>query len=142
MILSGGTDHVMKLWDFNRLPRFRNFEELLPAIHRAQKQTPANGETTALLGRWYAFRGIWDWAIELLEKARTLGGPVSPLELARCRWERKEAEKGDLEAALKEFKLEISNHQARPIPADADKNRDGKPYERYLQICIRAIQNN
>jgi hypothetical protein len=38
------------------------------------------------IGQWYVFRGKFDWAAQLFEKAQARGTRVSPLTLARCYW--------------------------------------------------------
>jgi hypothetical protein len=40
-----------------------------------------------VLGEWYAFRGVNEWAVELLENARAGGEVISPMMLGRCYWE-------------------------------------------------------
>src|SRR5207245_2689242 len=45
-----------------------------------------NAGALAVLGEWYAFRGLDDWGVEVLEKARAGGAAVNPMTLARCYW--------------------------------------------------------
>ena len=82
-------------------------------------------DATALstLGRWYAFRGMDDWAAELLERARAGGtAEVSSLTLARCYW------RLDRPAdAAREFLRAMRRNEA---PAG------------YLNLCVAAVEHS
>jgi hypothetical protein len=71
------------------------------------------------LGEWYAFRGVDDWAVQLLEKAARNGADVSSLTLARCYWKL-----GRLADAAREFRSAIADQEA---PKD------------YLNHCLAAV---
>jgi hypothetical protein len=71
------------------------------------------------LGEWYAFRRLDAWAIELLERARAGGAPVSALTLARCYWAC-----GDRDSATREFRRALAG--------------GGEAPEWYLRLCIAA----
>jgi tetratricopeptide (TPR) repeat protein len=78
----------------------------------------------AVLGEWYAFRGRWAWAAELLESARSTGHATDresalSLTLARCYWET-----GNLLAARREFERALAR---------------GEAPERYLRLCLAAV---
>ena len=47
---------------------------------------PLDATAKQWLGEWYAFRGVNEWAVELLRDARAGGADVSPLLLGRCLW--------------------------------------------------------
>jgi WD40 repeat protein/tetratricopeptide (TPR) repeat protein len=83
---------------------------------------PKNGEGLRRLGEWYAFRGVWDYAAELLEGARRAGVAVPPLLLARCYW--MDAKMGQ---ALEELRRALAGTND-PVEAA------------YLRICIGAIE--
>ena len=77
------------------------------------------------LGRWYAFRGRYELAIELLTSARSAGANVSSLLLGRCYWQA--GRKAD---AVREFRIAADN------AADAQEKF-------YLSLCIsRLAQGN
>jgi tetratricopeptide (TPR) repeat protein len=52
----------------------------------ALNDNPDNAHALVKLGDWYVFRGKWNWAAELLERAQAAGARVPALTLARCYW--------------------------------------------------------
>ena len=82
---------------------------------------PDDGAALATLGEWYAFRGVHDWAVEFLVKARANGAPVSSLTLARCYWQLNRTTE-----AAGEFRTALARSEA---PAD------------YLRLCLAAVAN-
>jgi WD40 repeat protein len=113
-LLSGSLDMTARLWDFSRLARHREFE---PRLERARWEDPAS---LAVLGDWYAFRGHWKGAVELLERSRSGGAAgVSSLTLARCH-----LKSGDFAAARREFERALERTEA---PDD------------YLRACMKAL---
>lgn len=118
--LSGSGDKTLKLWDFSRGTRYRELEARLEEARKALQAKSDDAPSMRVLGEWYAFRGVWDWAVEFLEKARSGGIKVSQLELGRCYWQ-----KGNLAAAEREFKLALEQKEAP---------------EYYLKLCIQAIE--
>jgi hypothetical protein len=81
----------------------------------------AAAATLATLGEWYAFRGVNEWAVQLLARARADGAKVSSLTLARCYWQ-----------------LDRRDDAAREF-ADAVKH-DEAPAA-YLRLCLAAVSN-
>jgi hypothetical protein len=82
-VLSAAMESEAMLWDF---PRPSRQEALAPRARKAVevlRARPGDPESLAVLGEWYAFRGVWDRAIELLERARRFGVAVSALTLAQ-----------------------------------------------------------
>ena len=69
---STATDGTVKLWDFSRLETDRHPEQW-DAAWKKIRQNPGDRTAMARIGQWYAFRGKWDWAAELLESARKGG---------------------------------------------------------------------
>jgi len=55
-----------------------------PKAQMDMASNPDDFVSLSVLGEWYAFRGVDDWAVECLEKARKGGAAVSSLTLARC----------------------------------------------------------
>jgi predicted NACHT family NTPase len=83
-LLSGSFDHTAVLWDFSVPAADR---ELEPRVARAVETLRVRGHdamSLAVLGEWYAFRGVCEWAVEFIEKARAAGAGPSSLTLARC----------------------------------------------------------
>jgi WD40 repeat protein/serine/threonine protein kinase len=80
-------DQLLRLWDFGRS---REYLRLVPQVQKAQEtlqRDPHDPEALAMLGRWYAFRGINPWAVELLTAARSAGASAPPLLLGRSFWQ-------------------------------------------------------
>jgi hypothetical protein len=73
----------------------------------------------ATLGEWYAFRGVHDWALDCLTKARARGVDVPSLVLARCYWQLARTKE-----AADEFRNALTRREA---PAD------------YLRLCLDAV---
>lgn len=120
MSLAGGSDRIVKLWDFSRSTRTREFETSVAKAQETLRTNPNHRASLAILGDWFAFRGADALAVELREKARTSGADVSSLALARCYWER-----GQVSAAAKEFQLAIERKVA---PED------------YFNLCRAAVK--
>ena len=62
---------------------------------------------------------MWDWAADLLERARAAGVDVSPLVLGRCYWE-----------------LDATDAARREFQAALDR---GEATAAYLKLCLEAI---
>jgi tetratricopeptide (TPR) repeat protein len=120
--LSGSYDATVKLWD---LGRGLEYLRLAPIVAKAQESLqldPNDPQGLSVLGQWYAFRGLDDWAAELLERARDGGAAVPTLLMARCEWRA-----GRLPQAALEFQRALST------------TRDD--VERlYLTLCFQAVQ--
>jgi WD40 repeat protein len=117
--LSGGWNGTVTLWDFERAEVYQAFSARLPSALGAIHKNPNDPAALAVVGDWYAFRGVWDWAVEFLERARKGGAVVSSLTLARCYWE---LDKFD--EARREFHRALETDEA-PEP--------------YLRLCLEAV---
>jgi len=119
--LSASEGGVLTLWDFGRADTYCDLEPKRQAAQQSCQVNPRDPSALSVLGQWYAFRGMDDWAIDLLEKARAGGASVSPLMLGRCDWNlnRYADARREYTAALA-----ASNDPREQI---------------YLQICIQAI---
>jgi WD40 repeat protein len=102
---AGRTDGTIWSFDFSRALTTEK-KRLSPAARDvlAERDDPPS---LAVLGEWYAHRGQGEWAIELLEKARSQGVDVSSLTLARCYWQ-----VNNLEAARREFERALTREEA------------------------------
>jgi WD40 repeat protein/serine/threonine protein kinase len=119
--ISGNEDKTFKLWDLNRGVAHRAFEPPVAAAQARLHQVAGDASALATLGEWYAFRGMDDWAVELLAGARERGAGVSPLTLARCYW-----------------KLNRNGDARREFQVALEESKD--PGEQtYLACCIQAI---
>jgi WD40 repeat protein/serine/threonine protein kinase len=85
--LSAGSDQTVRVWDFTRAAAYMDIETRGRAARSNLMRHPEQPWALRVLGEWYAFRGINDWAVELSEKARAGGEIISPLMLGRCYWE-------------------------------------------------------
>ena len=118
-MLAGSYDGLIRRWQLDRPRRYREFAQSVPAAREALARNANDAEALAVFGRWYAFRGVYDWAAEFLEKARERGSDVSSLGLARCYWHL------DRRAdAAREFGEAIRRNEA---PRD------------YLELCRSAL---
>ena len=119
LVLSGGVDGTVTLLDFSRADMYQAFNARLPGALGAIQKNPNDPAALAVVGDWYAFRGVWDWAVEFLEKARNGGAAVSSLRLARCYWELNR-----FDEARREFHRALETSEA-PEP--------------YLRLCLEAV---
>jgi WD40 repeat protein len=117
-ILSGGKDGTCKLWDFPWAGEHQELMRRAMAV-RASQGSPSDPTALAALGECYASEGLWDSAVQSLEKARAAGAVVSALTLGRCHWMR-----DDYDAAVREFQEAL---------------RRGEAPGNYLRSCIAAI---
>jgi WD40 repeat protein len=98
----------------------RRFEEQLPPARRYLSVDPDDPAALQILGEWYAFRGLSDTAIAVLERARKRGTGGPALPLARCYWQSNRSAE-----AAREFQRAIDQKEA----PDA-----------YLRLCLEATK--
>ena len=67
-------NHPLHLRDFSPPALYRQFDATLPAARRALKASAVDAASNRAFGEWYAFRGVWDLAVEMLEEADSAGG--------------------------------------------------------------------
>ncbi|MCY3018777.1 MAG: serine/threonine protein kinase [Planctomycetota bacterium] len=146
LVLSGSVDKTLHLRDFTRPARYREFDVRLPKAREALQKNENDAEALKTFGEWYAFRGVNDWAVEFLEKARKNGVEVSPLILGRCYWllsedehEPKDKRPAHRAAAAAEFQNEIARVKARPVPQDPKAKLAREQEELYLSLCLQAV---
>lgn len=121
LALSAGIDGL-RVWDFDLPARHRAFDSALDTARKALARDPKDSAALAVLGEWYAFRGMPDWAVDLLEAARAHGAKISSLTLARCHWQA-----GNGRAARREFERALAEPDA---PAA------------YVRVCLGALPAN
>jgi predicted NACHT family NTPase/tetratricopeptide (TPR) repeat protein len=131
VILSTGFKKL-QLRDLAGPARYREFEERLSKARSAMRKNENDPEALKTFGEWYAFRGVWDWAVELLERARKNGAEAPPI-LARCYWQLDK-----LPEAAAEFKKELDRVQALAIPDDLKSRTARENEELHLKLCINA----
>jgi hypothetical protein len=120
-ILIGARDGGMKVLDIASAGEYREFEPKVQAALAALQDDPNDGSALKVLGEWWGFRGIDDWAVDYFERARAGQEPVSPLILGRCYWNLSR-----LADAHREFTAALA------------ASRD--PQEKfYLKLCIDSI---
>ena len=75
----------MQLWDLKWPARYR---ETLPKLEaaRLKARDGADPESLKIIGEWYWECGVFDWAADVLQKAKEGGADVSPLLIARAHW--------------------------------------------------------
>jgi hypothetical protein len=120
LALTGSRDKTARVWDFSRPAQYREFDAKVPHAYEVLRRTPEDPDALRVVGEWYAFRGLWDWACDFLERARAGGARgVSALTLGRCYWQR-----GDPGAARREFRRALEEKEA-PAP--------------YLELCLQRL---
>jgi WD40 repeat protein len=108
------------LWDFSRAKLYEQLEARGGHAVEALARQRADATAFADVGEWYAFQGLDDWAIRMLERARTRGS-IAPLTLGRCYWR-----VGRFRDAAGEFDKALAN-------ARDDQERF------HLTLCIEAL---
>ncbi|HZK81593.1 MAG TPA: protein kinase, partial [Humisphaera sp.] len=120
MILSAASDRTLRVWDLARQDEYGEFNKRVSAARRTLEKNHNDAPSLRVLGEWYAFRGEWSWATDLLTEARQKGEPVSPLLMARCDWMQ-----NDLPGAEREFVAAIAKDEAAVD---------------YLKQCLKAVR--
>ena len=125
-LFSAASDRWIRVWDFTVPQKFLDYAHRLDQARAELRQTPDDPVALASLGEWYAFRGIDDWAAELLEVARAKGANVSPLQLGRVYWrlDRPEKAAAELERAIRSQEAPVNYLRQcltvlRPTPSGA-----------------------
>jgi hypothetical protein len=134
-IVSGSEDKTVRIWDFGRVAKYPEFERRLAEAEAKLKDHPDDPSSLATIGEWYAFRGVHEWAVELLERARTGGAAVRPLMLARSYWELS----GDLPPDSKLKREEYLAAARREFGKALDASKD-ESEKFYLNLCIGAVE--
>ena len=96
----------MRRWDWERAARYDEFGQSISKAREALVRDPNDADALAVFGQWYAFRGVYDWAAEFMEQARTGGARVSGVDLARCYWQL-----GRMTDADREFRKAMELHE-------------------------------
>ncbi|HET6247409.1 MAG TPA: AAA-like domain-containing protein [Tepidisphaeraceae bacterium] len=105
--------------DLSRPAAYRKFNADADATPGTIDSNRADAVALANLGRWFAFRGMDEWAAELLSRARSHGAGVESLMLGRCYWKIHA-----FSDARREFQNALDQHQAPPA---------------YLRLCLAAL---
>src|SRR5262249_22539335 len=63
-LLAGEYDGTIRRWQLDRPARFEEFAKSLPQPREALERDPNDAAVLAVFGRWYVFRGVYDWAAE------------------------------------------------------------------------------
>jgi WD40 repeat protein len=123
LLLSGSGDETIRFWNFGRVADYDRFSERLPQAQKILRTNPDDPTATALLGEWYYFRGIYDWAIRDLVQAKKAGAHVSSLDVVRCYW--------------KIGELDLAAAELEPI-----LNSTSDPEEAlYLRLLLAALKS-
>jgi len=115
---------TIRVYDMSRAARHLDEQaHLVSARSALQASQGRDAAALATLGRWYAFRGMDDWAVEMLEGARAAGdADVSSLTLARCYWQLDRTAD-----ASREFRKALDRNEA---PAA------------YVKLCLAAVEGS
>lgn len=119
--LSASLDKTLILWDFERGGMQRDFESRVAAAQTTLQKSEADAQAYATLGSWYAFRGVNQWAVDMLVRARSRGAAVSSTLLAHCYWRL-----GWFPETLREFQTDL----------DVNPNPETRVY---LHWCIDRL---
>jgi predicted NACHT family NTPase len=133
-VVSGSRDKELKIWDFGRVDKYRDFQPKVDAAQHSLQANPQDPFAMAILGEWYAFRGVNNLAVEFLEQARAGGLNVNPVKIAQCYWELSD----DLPAKSKLTRPICLQAAAREFNAALAASND--PQEQFnLQLCLSAV---
>jgi WD40 repeat protein len=121
MLVSGSFDNTLRFWDLSRPTVYRTLKPEVEAAITVLGSHPTDGQALKILGNWYAFRGMWRDALELLEAAREHGEGVDPLVVGRAEWMEKQFAK-----ATHEFEAALTS-------AQSDEER------LYIRLCRSAL---
>jgi WD40 repeat protein len=120
ILVTAAWDGAARVWDFTRPAQYRDLDTRVAAARQTLEKSPDDAASLAVLGEWYAFRGLDEQAIDFLERARAGGATsTSSLILGRCYWRA-----GHTEQARAELAKAVERGEA---PAD------------YLNLCVRAV---
>jgi WD40 repeat protein/tRNA A-37 threonylcarbamoyl transferase component Bud32 len=72
-VLIGGEDDTLRIWDFGRIDAWAEFSKSVPQAQTTLARHPEDPAALAQMGNWYAFRGVDNWAVELLERPARVG---------------------------------------------------------------------
>lgn len=145
-VLIGSTSGALRHWDFSRPEQHQKYERLVSEAQNTLSKDENDAGALKVLGEYYAFRGVNDWAVEMLERARKGGANVSSLALARCYWML--SEKKTLEPSLRagyrntaaiEFGKEIARLKAQPVSDEPKAKLAREQEELYLNLCLKAV---
>jgi WD40 repeat protein/serine/threonine protein kinase len=123
--------HRIRAWDFSRGQSLTQLENSVQKAIETLETCPLDATSLGTLGEWYAFRGKYDWAVELLNQSHDGGKDVDALLLARCYWalssEFPKTRDSYLAAAGREYQRALSDAKG----SDAF----------YLNLCASAVQD-
>ena len=145
-VLIGNSEGVLRCWDFARPEQYRNYARLIDEAQSRLTKDNSDAGALKVLGEYYAFRGINDWAVDMLERARKGGVRVSSLTLARCHWllsEDKNIGQPDRlrhrSTAAVEFHQELDRIKAQPVPKEPEDKLAREQEKLYLNLCLQAV---
>lgn len=145
-VLIGSTSGALRNWDFSRPEQHQNYARLVQEAQNALIKDENDAGALKVLGEYYAFRGVNDWAVEMFERARKGGANVSSLALARCYWmlsEKKTLDpsrrSGCRSTAAIEFGKEIARLKAQPVSDEPKAKLAREQEELYLNLCLKAV---
>ncbi|MEI6235071.1 MAG: protein kinase [Planctomycetota bacterium] len=139
-ILSGAEDATLKLWDGSYAARYRDLDAKVADAQKVLAQNSKDAAALNTLGEWFAFRGLNDRAIDVLERARANGATVSGLTLGRAY----EA-LGNLERAAENIDIELT--RVRGVltslpPKDSNERELREANELQLSISVRVLYSH
>lgn len=145
-LIGSSASGALGYWDFTRPEKYRKYDSLLNEAQGRLTQNSGDADALKTLGEYYAFRGVYDWAVDLLVRARKGGAQVSPLLLAQCFWrlsEDKAAGESDrtrarLDAA-DEFRTALDRVKKQPVPTEPDARLRREQEELHLILCLQAV---
>ena len=119
-VLSAGDDRLARLWDFSRANHYQKLENDLERAKKTLQSNNRHGPSLAIMGHWYAFRGIWSAALTCFSYAIRYGSEgIDSLPLAYCYWKNSQ-----LAQAKQQFLLARQKH-----PQD----------RHYIQLCLQSL---
>ena len=121
IVVCGDAAGIIHVWNSARLSAYVALEFGVARAMQAPAGADSEATANAALGHWYAERGMWRWAGDLLGSADATGTHVPALTMARCHWNN-----GDSSRAAEHFRRALDDASAED--------------RRYLELCLRVAE--
>jgi WD40 repeat protein/class 3 adenylate cyclase len=131
---SGSIDATVRLWRLDWAERYSRHARSFTQAQRVLSTRPSDPDAFIAMGEAYAFRGQWDWAATLFDRAAAAGGRPPPLSFAKsCLQSGRTAQARDL--------LRATDEPATSYPAICAAAVDSTAPRDTAQILINSLKD-